>query len=530
MHLGVDFGTTRIVVSAVDRGNYPVVTFDAPGGAAREWFPSLIALRSGQWLYGWDAWLAQESPDATIVRSIKRYLIEAGPLTQVDIGGRSIPMLDLLTGLCCSLHSALREASSLHTPVDEAFAIQLGVPANSNGNQRFLTAEAFRRAGFTVCGLLNEPSAAAIEYGHALRSKLQGRPQDVILVYDLGGGTFDASLVELEDNRHMVIASEGISSSGGDDFDEMLADLALEAAGISARERESLNQAETFRLLDECRTRKESLNPNSRRLTIELDQVREQWEPVTVAVSSFYQRAQPLIDETIHAVRDLLGGREGQIESLYVTGGASELPLVSRALREAFGRRVRRSSYSHSATAIGLAIQADAQAAYQLRDRFTRNFGVWREAEGGRVVVFDPLFLKGTPLPGSGDPPLTVTRNYYPAHNIGHFRYLECSHVTPEGRPSGEITFWDEILFPFDAGLRDQAGLSDLPVIRYDSAPAPEVEERYECDSGGSVTVTISNRTAGYERVYRLGRWSVPGEALVPGRKKRPRKAAAKKS
>ncbi|MFN7925599.1 MAG: Hsp70 family protein [Bryobacteraceae bacterium] len=529
MRLGIDFGTTRIVVAAVDRGNYPVVSFDTTDGSVREWFPSLIAVRDGHTSYGWNAWAAQEDPAATVVRSIKRYLTGAGPQTRVEIGSHAVPMLELLTGLCGALGDALRQSSSLHVDSGERFEIQLGVPANANGNQRFLTVEAFRRAGFEVLGLLNEPSAAAIEYGHALRSKQAGRPRDTILVYDLGGGTFDASLVELEDNRHVVIASEGIPSLGGDDFDEILADLALEAGGVSGRVRDSLNQAESFRLLDECRARKEALNPNSRRITVELDQVREGWQPVNVPVAAFYEKAQPLIDETVHAVQDLIAERENQIESLYVTGGASELPLVSRALKEAFGRRVRRSSYSQSATAIGLAIQADAQAGYQLRDRFTRNFGVWREAEGGRVIVFDPLFLKGTPLPAAGEPPLTVTRHYYPAHNIGHFRYLECSHVTAEGRPSGEVAFWDEIFFPFHASLRDELDLGAAAVVRYDWGPPHEIEERYQCDAGGSVTVTISNLTAGYERVYRLARWSAPVETVVPGKKKRARKTAAKK-
>src|SRR5207344_2452415 len=95
----------------------------------------------------------------------------------------------------------------------EALEVMLGVPANANSNQRFLTVEAFRLAGFSVLGVLNEPSAAAIEFGH--RQHIVGR----IVVYDLGGGTFDVSLVELGTGEHAVLASEGISTLGGDDFD-----------------------------------------------------------------------------------------------------------------------------------------------------------------------------------------------------------------------------------------------------------------------------------------------------------------------
>ena len=520
MRFGVDFGTTRVVVAAVDRGNYPIVAFQTPAGDVCEWFPSLIAIRDEERLFGWSAYKAQEDPAATTVRSIKRYLQEAGPLTRVEIGGDHISMLELLTGQFSALKEALVNSSSVKFAAGEPLEVMLGVPANANGNQRFLTVEAFHRAGFHVLGLLNEPSAASIEYGHAIRARQASRSRDTILVYDLGGGTFDASIVEMDENRHAVLSSEGIPSLGGDDFDDLLAELALDAAGVAQQERDSLSQSELFRLLEECRRKKEALHPNSRRLSIELDQVRDEWPAVSIPVNDFYERAQPLIDETIHAVQDLINGRENEIEAIYVAGGASELPLVSRALRDTFGRRVRRSNYTRSATAIGLAIQADHAAGYQLHERFTRNFGVWREAERGRVVIFDPLFEKGTPLPAPGEAPLVVSRTYSPAHNIGHFRYLECSHTTPDSRPTGEITVWDEILFPFQTELAAVTDLATAPVTRLENFPQQNIQEAYAVDSSGAVTVTISNLTAGYDRSFRLGRWAVPQTPLVPGRKR----------
>src|SRR6202008_1322605 len=103
---------------------------------------------------------------------------------------------------------------------------------------------------------------------------------------------------------------------------------------------------------------------------------------------------------------------EKTLEALYVTGGGSELPLVARVLREEFGRKVKRSEYTRSATAIGLAIQADAASGYRLREMFTRNFGVWREGDAGRRMVFDPIFPRSTRLPGAGEPPLCARRRY----------------------------------------------------------------------------------------------------------------------
>ena len=115
---------------------------------------------------------------------------------------------------------------------------------------------------------------------------------------------------------------------------------------------------------------------------------------------------------------------------LYITGGGSELPLIARMLRERFGRRVRRSAYARSTTAIGLAIQADQPGTYPLSERLSRSFGVWREAGGGSTIVFDPLFEKGISLPSPCEPSLTICRSYSPVHNIGHFRFLECTIVT----------------------------------------------------------------------------------------------------
>jgi len=532
MKLGIDFGTTRMVAAFVDRGNYPVVVFEAPDGNSFEWFPPLVAVKGRERRYGWEAWAAQEEPGWTVVRSLKRGLDYAGPGTLVEIGEQQIPMKDLLRELAAALRKALLESSTLPAGRNETLDVMLGVPANANSNQRFLTAEAFRQAGFNVLGLLNEPSAASIEFGHQKRTTHQFSEKMRILVYDFGGGTFDASLVELDEREHVVVSSEGIPTLGGDDFDEVLAGLALEAGQISVVDQDSLSQAEMFRLHEECRQKKESLHPNTRRIVIDLGNVRAGWPQVTVSIADFYGRCRPLVEETLHATEDLLGtygitpggapqADEQRLEALYMTGGGSELPLVGRMLRESFGRRVRRSAYTRAATAIGLAIQADATAGYVLRDQFMRHFGVWREAEAGHRIVFDPLFTKGTPLPGSSDPPLLNSRRYFPVHNIGHFRYLECSHLTDDGRPEGDITIWDDIRFPFDPSLRENAALEQVPVGYLNNGHRSEAEESYACDGSGAVTVTIANLTEGYHRSYRLGRWATSETLVVPGRKKR---------
>src|ERR1017187_2405677 len=244
MRLGIDFGTTRTVVAAVDRGNYPILPFEDPDGAVVDWFPSLVAVRGSQRLYGWQAWACQQYPNWTIIRSLKRVLQDAGPSTILQLGDQQVPLIQVLNEMAAALRAALPQ---------ERLEVVLGVPANANSNQRFLTVEAFRSAGCDVIGLLNEPSAACIEYGH--KTKVTG----VILVYDLGGGTFDASLVKIGEKTHEVLATEGIPTLGGDDFDELLADLA-----VDEEDRDGLSQSEQFRLLVECRMKKEALHPNTR--------------------------------------------------------------------------------------------------------------------------------------------------------------------------------------------------------------------------------------------------------------------------
>lgn len=497
MKLGIDFGTTRTVVAAVDRGNYPLLSFEDTEGAVFDWFPSLLAVNRRERAYGWKAWAHQQDSQWTIVRSIKRVLDTSGPNTILQISDQQLPLMQVLHEMAAALKDCLPE---------EKHQVMLGVPANANSNQRFLTAEAFRLAGFDVVGLLNEPSAASIEFGH--RSKIQGS----ILVYDLGGGTFDASLVEVGDRTHVVLAAEGIPTLGGDDFDHILAEMA-----VSQEARESFTQAESFRLVDECRVKKEALHPNSRKITLELDNVRDGLDSVSIPVPEYYERCRPLMDETVHVVEDLLASHStSDLAALYVTGGGSELPIVTRILKETFGRRVRRSDHARSATAIGLAIQADVQAGYILRERFTRFFGVWREADAGRRIVFDSLFPKGTLLPGPGEPALEIRRNYLPVHNIGDFRYLECSHLSEDRQPTGDVTVWDEIRFPFDPSIGQMDG---LPVVHSPTAVSQHIEEMYSCDSSGTVAVTITNLTSGYERQYRLGRWASKASTIVPGKR-----------
>ncbi|WOP18196.1 Hsp70 family protein [Raineyella sp. LH-20] len=502
MRLGIDLGTTRTTVASVDRGNYPVVSFLDSAGDSHEFFPSVVALVGDRFCYGFEA-LTAAGQGAPLLRSFKRAL-GAGDVnadSTVLIGDREVPLLDVLTGFLVATREALASASSISDTYEPstAEATVVAVPAHAHGAQRFLTLEAFRRAGFAVTAMINEPSAAGFEYTHRQGRTLNSKRTRVI-VYDLGGGTFDASLVNVDGVDHEIIGSLGLNMLGGDDFDAVLADCALDEAGLDL---DDLDLPTYVRLLDDCRDAKEHLSPQSRRIPVEVDA-----RPVTVQVDNYYTRATPLVEASIAAMAPLVEDLEGDaalaadIAGIYLVGGASGLPLVPRLLKDRFGRRVHRSPYPAASTAIGLAIAADAEAGYSLADRLSRWFGVFREGDAGSTVSFDPILGRDQPLPDHGE--LVITRRYRAAHNVGWYRFVEYTEVDPSGEPRGDIAPFAQIVFPFDAALqRDGIDVESVPVQR---GQGPMIEERYAIDANGIVQVRITDLTTGYTRTHAMSR------------------------
>ena len=503
VRLGIDFGTTHTVAALVDRGNYPTVAF--------EWgdaLPSVLAVREadGAVRFGQDAKEVAGEPSWASVPSFKRLLRDAGPLTELRVGSTSFRLADLLAGYFSKLREDLLSASNAGLASDEPIQAAVSVPANASNDQRFLTLDAFRRAGFEVLTLLNEPSAAGFEYGHRFRRTVTSR-REYVLVYDLGGGTFDASLIHMAGLVNEVITSDGIPRLGGDDFDEAILGLVSSKAGLG-----QVEPAVREALLEVCRLQKEAASPNTRRFVFDLAAADR--DVLVVPADEVYEACSPLIEKSVDVLEGVLRDprREGRVDvdlkelaGLYVVGGASSFPPVARRLREQFGQpRVRRSPHPYAATAIGLACFLDEDAGYTLSDCLTRHFGVWRESAHGREVSFDPIFRRDTRLPGPFDPALVEVRRYRPAHNLGHYRYVECWALR-DGRPDGSVTPWDGIWFPFDRSLRDRDDLAAVPVSRVDGR-GPEIEERYRCTPSGTFEVTLTCLDDGYSRDYMIAR------------------------
>jgi molecular chaperone DnaK (HSP70) len=513
VRLGIDFGTTRTVVACCDRGNYPVLSFFDDAGDTVDFFPTVVAEHRGELTFGLDAVHLAQEHGWTLARSFKRLLARPRAAdAMVQVGSLEIGVVDLIARFLAALRDAILYRSN--RPVagsDDRLVSVVATPANAHGAQRFVTLDAFRRAGFEVIGMLNEPSAAGFEYTHRHHRTITSKREHIV-VYDLGGGTFDASLVHLSGRHHDAVATAGLNHLGGDDFDAVLADVVL--SGVKLDRKELPRRAQAL-LIDQCREAKERLNPSSRRIAIDLEAVLGEDAPepeVTIAVQDYYEAAAPLVERTIVAMQPVMAKLDEnmdeamtEIAGIYVVGGASALPVVPRVLRDRFGRRVHRSPYPSGAIAIGLAIAADEDAGFEISDRLSRHFGVFREGRGGEDVVFDPIFDREERVPQQGEGRSVIPRVYRAAHNVGRYRFVECAALDARGVPIGDITAYSDVLFPFDPALRREGVDLSHVAVRRMSREGPLIQEKYAVTEHGLVKVTITDLETGYERAFHMG-------------------------
>jgi molecular chaperone DnaK (HSP70) len=506
MRLGIDFGTTRTVVASVREGRYPVASFQTAEGF-KEFLPGLASIFQGHLQLGAEV---EPLPGVPLVRSVKATITGAAPDEHVSsLPGARYSALELATRYLVHVRQMLIDHSNLDIDPGEPLEAMVAVPAHASTRQRYLTLEAFTRAGFSVLGLVNEPTAGAIEFARHSLGALSPRSQKrYVVVYDLGGGTFDTAAVSLVDRHFDLLGAEGIPRLGGNNFDEIIAQLVLDQLGKAPLEVSELVMAH---LLERCRHAKESLNPTSRRLLVDVAELFSV-DQVVLDAAEVYGRARPLIEQTERAVDLLIGAlvehgidpeNPREMGAVYLVGGSVQFPPVQRMLRARYGRKVQLAPQPHASTAIGLAIAADPSADIYVREVPTRHFGVWREGDLGREKVFDPIIEKRLGEAQNG--PVRVERVYRPAHAVGRLRFVECTSLDEEGQPQGEVTPWETILFPYDPALADRADLEPFCGGRDSKELGEEIAEVYEYTPSGIVKVSIENRTRGYRREYVLG-------------------------
>ncbi len=519
MIIGIDFGTSRTVAACSEDGDYTVCRFNC-NGKFMEYIPSLIAVKDGSIKFGWDAVCCENDPNVYLMRSLKRMVGYYPPDLDFELAPNvHITVLELTALFLEHVKKMLKNNSTLIIGKDEPIEVMIATPANANTNQRYITMEAFKKAGFIVKGMLNEPTATAIEFSHrCLKKPGTQSPEKYVAVYDLGGGTFDATVIELANNSYDVITHEGVSKLGGDDIDMVIFDLVLQKL---KKQRKELSQSDEVRLLEECRRNKESIKRITRKLAIDVSHVFDKEKKVLLDKKDIYNHCEPIIQQSMDTLKTAIKTAElinidsrdkRKFEAIYLAGGAVGFPLVPRKLRDQFGKKVRISPYPQATTAVGLAINADPARSAQLREAVTRNLGVWREY--GTNKIFDTIIEKSSRLkPKSGT--LRVKRTYNPIHNLGHLRFIECSSLGKSGEPSGDIADIKEIFFPYDPQLKNEEDLCHVPVISRPDLATQEVTETYSYDSRGIITVEVENLSAQYKKNYILSKRNLPAELSV---------------
>jgi molecular chaperone HscA len=359
--VGIDLGTTHSLVAAVRNG----VAECLPDAEGRVLLPSAVRyLDAERRQIGFDALAARASDPSNVITSVKR-LMGRG---LADIANRDAMAYHLAgDGGMVKVRTAAGEKSPTEVSAeilatlrfraedtfdDELHGVVITVPAYFDEGQRQATKDAAQLAGLHVLRLISEPTAAAIAYG------LDNASEGVYAVYDLGGGTFDISILRLTQGVFEVIATGGDSALGGDDYDHALVGLVLSQCGLEAR-----SDADRAALLGAARATKEALSeaasaPFIARLAggdIRIDVSREQFEAATAALTA----------RTITAVRRVLRDAKlapGELQGIVLVGGATRMPQIRHAVADCLGREPLTNLDPDQVVALGAAIQANQLA------------------------------------------------------------------------------------------------------------------------------------------------------------------------
>jgi molecular chaperone HscA len=359
--VGIDLGTTHSLVAAVRNG----VAECLPDEAGRVILPSAVRyLENGRRQIGHDA-LAEAAIDPrNTIMSVKRFMgrgladiehREKLPYDFVDAPGmaslRTVDGVKSPVEVSAEILATLRHRAE-DTFADDLFGAVITVPAYFDEAQRQATKDAAQLAGLNVLRLINEPTAAAIAYG------LDNGSEGLYAVYDLGGGTFDISLLRLSQGVFEVIATGGDSALGGDDFDRVLADWALAQAGMKAS-----TPQDKRAVLVAARAAKEKLS-SADHATLACPLATGELS-VRVTRGEFEALTRHLLARTIAAVRKVLRDAKAgksDVKGIVMVGGSTRMPMVQAEVGAFFGQTPLTNLNPDEVVALGAAIQANALA------------------------------------------------------------------------------------------------------------------------------------------------------------------------
>jgi len=359
---GIDLGTTNSIVATVRSG----VTECLPDEQGRTLLPSVVRYRAdGGVDVGHEAAAAAANDPRNTIVSVKRFMgrgladiTHHGSLPYEFVEGEGMVRIRTVQGVKSPVEVSSEILAALARRAEATLGgpltgVVITVPAYFDDAQRQATKDAARLAGLNVLRLLNEPTAAAVAYG------LDNASEGVYAVYDLGGGTFDISILKLSRGIFEVLATNGDSALGGDDFDHRLVEWACESAGVRPGSERDMRV-----LFDAARAAKEALTDTE---TASLRATLSSGDDLDVEVSraTFERITADLVRKTLAPVRKALRDADlspEDVKGVVMVGGATRMPQIQRAVAEFFGRAPLNDLDPDRVVAIGAAIQANVLA------------------------------------------------------------------------------------------------------------------------------------------------------------------------